>query len=118
MAQVTYLYTTFIVSDVGAQLRLSAKKCAALLIVRRRMRLSVIVRYFYFLRAFIRPQEADAILVVNADAMLTCAVSPQHFQSISWRTCKIAQLDDMSQLIEFATRNAPQTDGAGSSSSL
>jgi hypothetical protein len=54
-------------------------------------------------RASIRPGEAQAELVVDADAVLTGAIASQGFQSVAWRDPQVVEAASDVQLPELAT---------------
>jgi hypothetical protein len=49
----------------------------------------VIVHYFDIVRILFPPNETDAILIVDPDAVLAGAISPQCFKPVSWQRPKI-----------------------------
>ena len=59
------------------------------------------------------PFEAEAILAIDADAVLSFAVTLQEFQMIiGWKT-EVRQSDGRVQLIELPSRHIPQRCGTG-----
>jgi len=42
-----------------------------------------------WLVAIVGPFEANAPLIVDSNAVLTCAITPELFEAISWRLAKI-----------------------------
>ena len=68
----------------------------------------MIVGDLNFSWAFVGPTEADSILVVYADAMLTGAITLQFLQPISrWRT-KIRKKLGLIELVKLPDGNFPQ----------
>ena len=64
-------------------------------------RCSVIVDYFHFICIVIAPHEADAILIVNADAVLARSIPSQFLKAIAGRLLKIQQFSGGVQDREF-----------------
>jgi hypothetical protein len=52
------------------------------------------------------PTKANAILLVDADRVLTLAVSPEGFETISWRYTKHAQFVGVLNDGELTARNS------------
>ena len=52
----------------------------------------MIINNLDFERITISPKETNAILIVNADAVLAFSITFQGFQTIAREDCKIAQL--------------------------
>ena len=53
------------------------------------------------------PDEANAILVVDPDAVLTCPRASERFEMIRGRGCKISQGDRAVQDLQLALRDSP-----------
>jgi hypothetical protein len=51
----------------------------------------VIINNLHFERIAIAPDETDAILIVDADTVLSLAISFQCFKMIPWKDCQITQ---------------------------
>ena len=51
----------------------------------------MIVSNFNIEHLSISPNETNAILIVNTDAVLALAITFQGFKTIAWKDCKIAQ---------------------------
>jgi hypothetical protein len=51
----------------------------------------VVINYLNIKRIAIAPNETDAILVVNADAMLALPIALQGFKVIARKDCQITQ---------------------------
>src|SRR5436190_20918394 len=64
--------------------------------------LSVIVDNLDLFRPSIRPLKYDSPLIVCANRMLSCEISPQRFQAISWGSGEIAQQDGGVELYQLA----------------
>ena len=62
----------------------------------------MIIRNFDFVCATLFPFKADAVLIVDTDAVLTAAVSFQGFQMVSRRHAKIVQIACGFYLIKLA----------------
>jgi hypothetical protein len=62
----------------------------------------VIIRDLYLMRPVNFPDETDAILIVDPDAVLSDASSFQRFQPIARRYSKVAQVDGRFDLVQFA----------------
>jgi hypothetical protein len=65
----------------------------------------VIIRYLYLMRAVILPDEADAELIVDSDAVLAYAITLQRLKSITRRDAQITEIDRRFYLIELANGN-------------
>lgn len=65
----------------------------------------MIIGDFHFGRSFGSPDEADAELVVNADRMLSAAITVQSLQSISGRRPKVAEILRLIEHHQFAPRD-------------
>jgi hypothetical protein len=63
------------------------------------------------------PSEANPILIVDPDAVLSPPVAAQPFQTIPWWNSKLKQVPHPVDLIELPTGNLPQIPGTGSSGS-
>ena len=62
----------------------------------------MIVDDLYFACSIFFPDEADSVLFVDSDAVLTGPVSFQSFQLISGRNTKVGEVDCDFDLIELA----------------
>ena len=62
----------------------------------------VIIDDLDLFRSSVCPLKYDSPLIVYADRMLSCEISPQRFQAISWRSGEIAQQDGTVELHQFA----------------
>jgi hypothetical protein len=71
-----------------------------------RVFLLVVNRDLDFVRSIGLPNEADAILIVDPDAMLTASIPLQGLQTISGRDTQIAQMDRRLNLIQLAARDS------------
>ena len=67
--------------------------------------LLVVIRDLDFVRPVNLPNEADAVLIVDSDAVLARAVALQRFQSIAWRDAQVAQVDGRFDLVQLAESN-------------
>jgi hypothetical protein len=54
------------------------------------------------MRSICFPNEADSVLIVDPDAMLSGPILLQGFKPVRWRNAKISELDRRFQLIELA----------------
>jgi hypothetical protein len=70
-------------------------------------RVLVIVNYLDIYGALVSPPEANAILVVDTDAVLSCSVPFEGLQAIPWRKPQVGEHRCRVQDVEFATRNRP-----------
>ena len=61
------------------------------------------------------PSETDAVLVVDTDAILTCSLSSQPLEAVSWWHSEVEEADDAIQLIELPSCYGPQGLRAGPS---
>jgi hypothetical protein len=68
---------------------------------------SMVVGYFHIVRPVIFPTEADAVLVVDSNAVLTSPISHQFFKSISGRIPKRIERNDGVNISKLALRSAP-----------
>jgi hypothetical protein len=66
----------------------------------------VIIDDFHVGRTVGSPSEANAPLIIDANAVLSQSVSFQGFEPVPGRSQQISQFDRSCQLIEFATRGA------------
>lgn len=71
----------------------------------------VVVRDFDFKGITGLPEETNAILIVDANAELTAAISTKDFQSVSRRNRKFAQVPYAVQLIQLSSCDGPQHPG-------
>ncbi len=55
--------------------------------------LSVIVDDFYIVGILVTPNEADTVLIVDADAVLAPAITLERFKSIARRNSKVVKLE-------------------------
>jgi hypothetical protein len=78
----------------------------------------MIVNDFDILGTGVRPNEADAPLVVDPDTVLSDAIATQQFQPVSRRRSKITQRLGVMELPQFALSNplqiGPQPPGEAS----
>jgi hypothetical protein len=58
------------------------------------------------------PDEADAKLIVDANAVLTCSIAPQRLESIARRDTKILELLGRVDVVELPSGNHPKILGA------
>lgn len=66
----------------------------------------MVVDDFDSIRAGSRPDEADAELVVDADAVLACAITSQGIQPVARGNMQVVQTDRDLQLFELASSHA------------
>lgn len=78
----------------------------------------VVICYLDVFRAFVRPHKANAVLLVNSNAVLALAVPSQLFELIRRRRLQIAQRSSRSDVRELPLRNAPNRVRAGFPRSL
>ena len=69
----------------------------------------MVVDDFDTIRAGGSPDEAETELVVDADAVLACAITPQGLQSVAWGNAQVVQTDRDLQLPELAEGHAQRT---------
>jgi hypothetical protein len=62
----------------------------------------VVIRDLYSVRSVHLPDKADAVLIVDSDAVLARAVPFQRFEAITGRHAQIAQIDGRFNLIQLA----------------
>jgi hypothetical protein len=62
----------------------------------------VVINDFNGFRASVRPEKAQAVLVVDADAVLTCPITSQGFQPVAWRDSQVVEAVSNLQLPEAA----------------
>jgi hypothetical protein len=62
----------------------------------------MVVHDLNFVRIASIPDKADAVLIIDANAVLPFPVAAQSFQMISWRDSQIAQLRDSIQNEQLA----------------
>jgi hypothetical protein len=63
----------------------------------------VVIRDLDFVRPVNLPDEADAILIVDSDAVLADAVALQRFQPVTRRDAQVAQVDGCFNLVQLAS---------------
>jgi hypothetical protein len=51
----------------------------------------MIINYLNVKRITIAPNETDAILIVDANTVLTLPITLQSFKAIPWKDCQITQ---------------------------
>jgi hypothetical protein len=68
--------------------------------------LSVVISYFNALRSRLGPYKANAPLVVDADAVLTCPITGQCFEAIARRRFQVTKLRGIVQHLELSLRYA------------
>jgi hypothetical protein len=68
----------------------------------------MVINNFNLVGAEFGPHKANAILVIDADAVLTFSVTRQGFQSVVWRDSQFAKGGNRINLIEFSGGNLPQ----------
>jgi|GEM_PF-3353221 len=68
----------------------------------------MIVYYLYFFRADFRPNEADAVAIVDTDAMLTLSVTTQRLELVARRYLELAQRNDRIKEVNLSSRYSPQ----------
>jgi hypothetical protein len=64
----------------------------------------VIVDDFYLVGSAVSPHEADSPLVIDADAVLTCAAAFEQLQLVSWRSGQIRQAFSLMDLPQLTLR--------------
>jgi hypothetical protein len=65
---------------------------------------SVIIHDFHFVRFRFAPHKADAVLIVDSNAVLALAVALQGFQPVACRLTKIVEAIGVIEYLQFATR--------------
>ena len=73
----------------------------------------MVVNSFYLSWPHIRPAKTEAVLVINADAMLSLSIPFQGLKPVSWRNLEFMECGHRVKLIEFAGGNLPQRLWAG-----
>ena len=68
----------------------------------------MVVDNFYICWPHIHPAKTDAVLVINADAMLSLSIPFQGLKPVSWGNLEFMEGDHRVKLIEFAGGNLPQ----------
>ena len=63
----------------------------------------MVINDFNGFRASVRPEKAQAVLVVDADAVLTCPITSQGFQPVAWRDPQVVESVSNLQLPELAS---------------
>ncbi len=62
----------------------------------------MVISYCYAFSTLLRPSEAESILVVDADTMLTRSVAFQSLKPIAWRKAKVCQFFNQIQLLQLS----------------
>ena len=78
--------------------------------------MSVVVGDLNFSGTLIRPFEANTVLVVDSDAVLTGSIAFKLFETIAWWDPQVLEILGLVQLVQFSSSNLPQlswTDLAG-----
>lgn len=65
----------------------------------------MIIRDLYVVGPVFAPEETNAVLIVNPDAVLSFAISSQRFEAISWRDPQIIQSGGGMNHIELSSRD-------------
>lgn len=73
--------------------------------------ISVVVGDLNFSGTLISPLEANTVLVVDSDAVLTGSVAFELFETIAWWDSQVLQILGLVQLIQFSSGNLPQRRG-------
>ena len=68
----------------------------------------MVVDNFHLCWPCIRPAKTDAVLVINADAMLSMSIPFQGLKAVSWGNLEFMECDYRVKLIEFAGGTLPQ----------
>jgi hypothetical protein len=68
----------------------------------------MIIGYFNISRAVLCPLETDAVLIVDADAMLSLPISGQQLQPVAGRHPQILKRSRRIKLIELPACNSPE----------
>jgi hypothetical protein len=63
----------------------------------------VVIGYLYIVGAVFSPHKADAVLVIDANAVLALAISHQRFQAITGRRPKIVRSSRGLDHVQFST---------------
>ena len=72
---------------------------------------SVIIDDLDIRRAGTRPLEADAVLIVDSNAVLSPTISTQRLQPIAWRNPQLIQSRDRIQLVQLPPSDTPHNFG-------
>jgi hypothetical protein len=67
----------------------------------------VVIGYLNEVSALVRPHEADAILIIDADAMLTSSGTAELLNAVPTRTPQIRKIDRRLQVLQLALGNTP-----------
>jgi hypothetical protein len=62
------------------------------------------------------PDEADPVLIVYANAVLTSPVSSKGFEAVRWRRPEVVERSRCIQLVELSTGYSPKHHGTGPAS--
>jgi hypothetical protein len=76
----------------------------------------VVVGDFDFFGIATFPAKADAILIINPEAVLASAVPVQRFQAVAGRNRELPQFPDPVELRQFSAYHGPKRDRAGGKS--
>ena len=68
----------------------------------------MVVHYLYLRRSALCPNETDAVLVVDSDAVLPLPISSECLQLIPWWNSEIVKGDHRVKLVELASRHCPR----------
>ena len=73
----------------------------------------MIVYDFHVAGTTLRPGEADPVLLVDPDTVLTVPITREQFQPIPRRDSEFLNLLNGIELIQFSARNTPKPSGTG-----
>lgn len=62
----------------------------------------MVVGNLYVVRPIRLPNKANAVLIIDSDAVLPLSIPAERLQSICWRNAKIVQVNGCLNLVEFA----------------
>ena len=70
--------------------------------------MSMVVGDLNFSGTLISPREANAVLVVDSDAVLTGSIAFELFETIAWWNPQVLEILSLVQLVQFSSGNLPQ----------
>ena len=70
--------------------------------------MSVVVSDLYLSGTIIGPSEANAVLVVDSDAVLTGSIAFELFETIARWDPQVLEILSLIQLVQFSSGNLPQ----------
>ncbi len=65
----------------------------------------MVVGYFNFARPIFCPNETEAVLIVDADAVLSLSAADQRLQLVAWGNSEIVEIRGGIELVQLSQRD-------------